>query len=407
MIPLPIPLPHARRPRAAWSLVVVALLAACGGGGGGPASPDGGSGTLRLSLTDAPACGYREVFVTVERVRVHRSSSAEPDDAGWSEVVLPVPQRVDLLELTNGTLLPLGQMELPAGTYTQMRLVLSPNTASAPLANAVTPLGGTAVPLTTPSAARSGLKMNVRLEVPAGRVADVAIDFDACRSLVRAGHSGKVLLKPVLRVIPIVSAAGQRVVGFVDPALATGATTVSVQSGGLPVRATPPDPTGRFVLYPVPAGRYDLVVTAPGRVAAVMTDVVVTDSTTTLVGNTNLRLDPPASALTRTVSGTVTVRGSTVETGGTVRALQALTGGPAVEVGQAMADALSGAYALTLPAGAPVRAVHAAGATYFGFTPDAAAAGRFRLEAAAPGYAGQGVDVELTGDVTRNFGFGP
>ena len=110
MIPFACPVFHARGLRAAWSLAAAALLAACGGGE--PAAPDGGDGvgTLRLSLTDAPACGYREVFVTVERVRVHRSSSAEPDDAGWREVVLPAPQRVDLLELTNGTLLPLGQL---------------------------------------------------------------------------------------------------------------------------------------------------------------------------------------------------------------------------------------------------------------------------------------------------------
>lgn len=398
------------RVRVAGSLAAAALLTACGGGGvAGPAASgdESGFGTLRLSLTDAPACGYREVFVTVERVRVHRSSSAEPDEAGWREVVLPAPQRVDLLELTNGTLLPLGQLELPAGTYTQMRLVLSPNTAAAPLANAVTPLGGATVALTTPSAARSGLKMNVSLQVPAGQVADVAIDSDACRSLVRAGKSGKVLLKPVLRVIPIVSPAGQRVVGHVDAALATGATTVSVQSAGVPVRATPPDATGRFVLYPVPPGRYDLVVSAPGRVNAVMTGVPVSEATTTLVGHINLRLDPPAALTSQEVSGTVTVRGSTADTGGTVRALQTFTGGPTVEVGHATADDLTGAYALTLPAGAPVRAVYVAGATSFGFTPDDAAAGRYRLEAAAPGYAAQGLDVELSGDVTRNFGFGP
>jgi hypothetical protein len=393
---------------AAWSLAAAALVSACGGGGGDDGTAGtGGVGTLSLALTDAPACGYREVFVTVERVRVHRSGSAEPDDAGWHEVVLPAPQRVDLLTLTNGTLLPLGQVELPAATYTQMRLVLSPNTAAAPLANAVTPIGGATVALTTPSAARSGLKMNVRLEVPAGKVADVAVDFDACKSLVRAGNSGKVLLKPVLRVIPIVSPAGQRVVGYVDPQLATAGTTVSVQSAGVPVRATPPDATGRFVLYPVPAGRYDLVVTAPGRVNAVMTDVPVTDTTTTVVGSINLRIDPPPTARSAEVSGVITVRGSTADTGGTVRALQALSGGPTVEVGHATADDMTGAYALTLPAAAPVRTVYAAGATSFGFAADAPAAGRVRLEAMAPGFSVQRDDLELTGDVSRNFSFGP
>ena len=97
------------------------LIAACGGGG---SSSSEGTGTLRLSLTDAPACGYDNVWVTVEKVRVHKSGSASDNDAGWSEVVLAAPQRVDLLTLTNGTLMPLGQTELPAGTYNQMRLVL-------------------------------------------------------------------------------------------------------------------------------------------------------------------------------------------------------------------------------------------------------------------------------------------
>lgn len=229
------------------ALSAAALLAACGGSS--DSNNDGtGTGTMRLSLTDAPACGYESAFVTVERVRVHQSGSAGDNDSGWHEVVLAAPQRIDLLTLNNGTLLPLGQTELLAGTYTQLRLVLAPNTAAAPLANAVTPIGGSATALTTPSGQQSGLKANVNLTVPAGQVADFAIDFDACKSFVKAGNSGRVLLKPVLAVIPILSTAGQRIVGFVAPALANTGTTVSAQSAGHPVRATSPDATGRFVL---------------------------------------------------------------------------------------------------------------------------------------------------------------
>ena len=45
-------------------------------------------------------------------------------------------------------------------------------------------------------------------------------------------NSGKVLLKPVLTVIPILSEAGQRIVGWVDPDLAASAVGVSAQASG-------------------------------------------------------------------------------------------------------------------------------------------------------------------------------
>ena len=237
--------------RVAVPTLLAIGLAACGGGGGNTDAK--ATGTLRLALTDAPTCGYDTVFVTVEKVRVHASSAAADTDAGWSEVVLPTPQRVDLLTLTNGILLPLGQTQLPAGKYTQMRLVLgSAPPAGSPagtLANSIKPTDGEETALTTPSGQQSGLKMNIDIEVQAGKVADFAIDFDACKSFVKSGKSGQYLLKPVLSVIPILSDAGQRIVGYVDVAAATAGTTVSVQQGGDVKRSTSDVPaTGRFVL---------------------------------------------------------------------------------------------------------------------------------------------------------------
>ena len=123
---------------AVASATLAATLAACGGGGG-----DSGSqrGTLRFALTDAPACGYDQVNVTVQKVRVHRSSTAADADSGWEELTVDPPRRVDLLTLQNGVLAELGQTPLPAGTYTQMRLVLADNAAGNPLANSVVPAG--------------------------------------------------------------------------------------------------------------------------------------------------------------------------------------------------------------------------------------------------------------------------
>ena len=385
------------------ALITTGLLSACGGSG----DSDVGNGTLRLSLTDAPACGFETAFVTVERVRVHRSATAADADGGWSEVVLQTPQRIDLLSLTNGALAPLGQTLLPAGTYTQLRLVLSENTAANPLANAVRPVGSTTeLPLTTPSAQQSGLKLNVNIDVPQDRIADVAIDFDTCKSFVRAGNSGRVLLKPVLSVLPILSNAGQRVQGWLSPGLVAAGATVSVQSAGVPVRATPPDATGKFVLYPVPAGNYDLVITAAGRVNAVVTGVPVTTSAFTTLGSETARIDTPVSATNHAVTGVFTLTGSSADTGGAVRVTQALTGGPTLEVGSVNALSNNGSYSITLPTGAPARLAYLAGAQTFSFAADAASAGLFRLTGTATGFAtGKTVDIVLTGPVVASFSF--
>jgi len=354
------------------------LLAACGGGGGGEGGGIGGTGTLHVSLTDAPSCGYDQVNVTIDRVRVNQSASAADADGGWSEIVLSPARRVDLLTLSNGVLEDLGQTALPAGKYTQLRLVLAPNDAANPLANSVVPTGGTETALTTPSAQQSGLKMNVDIDVAADKIADVVLDFDACKSVVKRGNSGQYNLKPVITVVPVLSDAGLRVIGYVDPALGTANTQVSVQAAGVPVKAAAPDATGKFVLYPVPVGTYDLVVTSSGRVTAVMTGVPVVSTAFTTLNSATIPISPPVATM-RSVTGTIT------PVTGTVRALQPLTGGPTVEVAWGAVDALSGAFSFSLPIEAPVKTAYVANPATLTFTPDATAAGKYTLEAASAG----------------------
>lgn len=367
--------------------LAVGLLAACGGGGGGGIGGTGSNGTLHVSMTDAPACGYDQVNVTIDRVRVNQSATAADGDAGWSEVVLSPPRRVDLLTLSNGVLEDLGQTPLPSGTYTQLRLVLVPNDASNPLANSVVPTGGTETALTTPSAQQSGLKINTAIDVPAGQVADVVIDFDACKSIVKRGNSGQYNLKPVLSVVPVLSDAGLRVIGYVDPALGVASTQVSLQQAGVPVKATAPDATGKFVLYPVPVGTYDLVVTSAGHATALVTGVPVVDTAYTTVGAAALPIVPP-TATPRDVTGSVAPATATVRT------LQTFNGGPTIEAAWSPVDATSGAFAATLPIGAPVRAAYAANPVAWAFTADPTAAGKYTVEATSAGVVKtQAIDV--------------
>ena len=149
-----------------------------------------------------------------------------------------------------GVATPVPVHEATARGNAQLRLVLAGNKGSQPMANSVVPTGAAETALDTPSGQQSGLKLNANIDVPAGKTADVVLDFDECKSVVKRGTPGKYNLKPVIAVIPLLSTAGMRVEGWVDPAIATSATSVSAQSQGTPVKATFPDATGRFVVYP-------------------------------------------------------------------------------------------------------------------------------------------------------------
>ena len=381
---------HVRRGLGAGALAMTALLAACGGGGdGGGAS---GTGTLRMALTDAPACGYDHVWVTVDRVRVHTSATAGDSDGGWQEIVLQPQRRVDLLALTNGALEELGQTPLPAGAYSQVRLVLAANSGAQPQANAVQPTGGSVVALDTPSAQQSGLKLQARFDVGAGQLADLVLDFDACRSVVPRGNSGRYNLKPVMSVFPRLVAG---IEGYVAPTLAAAGATVSAQQAGIPVRSTRADPlTGRFALPYLPTGSYTVVVSGEGAATAVVTTVPVSTATgVTQVNTSGNPIVPPASTM-QAVTGTVSVGGAAPAVAN-VRALQSLTGGPTVELGQVAADADTGAWSLRLPLAAPVRATFTAGVLGT-FTADTPLAGQVRLQALTTGQLPLEVDVDLT-----------
>ena len=371
---------HTRFPSAGVLIggLVVAGLTACGGGGGdGGVNPVATSGTLRLALTDAPACGFDAVNVTVQKVRVHQSNTANDDDAGWSEVMLSPVRKINLLNLRNGVLDELGQTPLPTGRYTQMRLVLAENSGNM-LANSVVPTGGTEVALKTPSGQQSGVKANITIDIAANKIADFIVDFDACKSVVTAGNPGSYILKPVVSVIPRYISA---VRGFVDTSLANGNTAISLQQNGVVIKATSPDSTGQFLLQPVGAGSYALVMAAPGRTTAVITNVQIATDTVTSVNSAGAAFSLPASA-TGTVNGTAPQ--DTL-----VRASQVLSSGTSVEIAGRFVDSVTGAYSFTLPVNAPLVAAYAVAPNPLVFTADTASAGRYVLQASSGAFAGK------------------
>lgn len=390
------------------TLGFAAVLAACGGGGGTAAS---GDGTLRVALTDAPACGYDHVYVTIDKVSVNRSATALETDAGWTDMTLSPARRVDLLDLTNGVLEELGQMPLAAGHYSQIRLVLGSNSGTSTIANAVQPTGGALIDLKTPSAQQSGLKLQANFDVAAGQMADVVLDFDACKSIVKAGNSGQYILKPVISVVPRIVSGIQ---GYVTTTLSLGSTTVAAQQNGVTVRSTAPDSNGKFSIPYLATGTYTLVVASDGHATAVVTNVPA-GTTTTVVNGTATAIAPPISTMAdvtgtvsvSSVSGSTTV--STVLTDATATALQPLTGGPTIGMGSQAVDSALGTYRFHLPVAAPVKAAYTSSTTALAFTPDTTVAGKYTIQMQGAGRAALESPANISSGASAgvNFVYGP
>lgn len=386
----------------AWMAALVgasALLVACGGDNAETAL----MGTVRVALTDAPGCrvgndDLAKVNVTVERVRIHESGDETPRAGRWHDIEISPARKINLLDLTNGRLEELGSVPIPAGRYTQVRLVLSPNTGGA-VANSVVLAGQTGeIALRTPSAVQSGLKIIRPFEVAPNTTVDLVIDFDACRSIVALGNRG-FLLKPVL-------SADRRhvgaIVGFVDPAAA--GVTVSAQKDGRVVRSTIPAATGEFRLAFLDAAHspYDVVITAPARATSAVLAVPAVNAVTPV--STAAQPITLADSPTARAAGTVGPDAAR-EAGASVRALQAIgsaapTWIPVAEIAHANVNPDTGAYELTLPT-APARL-----ATFSTTLPLVFAVRETRssysFEAFAPGYFTQRTGV-LEVPVTQNF----
>ncbi|WP_170864313.1 DUF4382 domain-containing protein [Fodinibius roseus] len=232
--------------------------------------PKHGKAHMNVKLTDAPG-DYQEVNVEVQALRIHYTPfsddtvDVDPDkDGKWIE--LPVdPMTINLLELTNGVDTLLSSADLDPGRYRELRLILGHD-------NTVM-VDDMLHDLKVPSGQQSGYKIKFKTELEAGEELDVIIDFDASRSVHKAGRSGKYILKPVLKafVESGEKAEAGSISGTVEPVDAR--PTVFAVAGSDTISSTHADTTdGGFMLRGLEEGLYDLVIEPAGDQYSVTTE---------------------------------------------------------------------------------------------------------------------------------------
>ncbi len=188
------------------SLTMITLISGCGGSSSSTPStaPSANveTGILSLSITDAMLgedVNVTEVNIAVIGIEYHHNDN-------WVEVDGFEDKTFNLYELRNGKSLPLGDFELPAGHYTQIRFQLDipekvGDVKSNPDCNITIEDNGVfeTYPLFVPSGGQSGYKGIGEFEIIADANVSITADWDLRRSIVVAG--GKYILKPVIRLV--------------------------------------------------------------------------------------------------------------------------------------------------------------------------------------------------------------
>ena len=242
---------------------------------------DQANSRLVIRLTDSPG-DYDAVNVDVQSIEVHRSTGNQ--ESGWITLSGVNTAVYNLLDLTNGIDVVLADTEFPTGKLSQMRLVLGEN-------NTVD-VDGEVHQLETPSALQSGLKLQINETLEEGITYQFLLDFDAAKSVVKAGTSGKFNLKPVIKVRT--EATSGAIKGFVLPdslnvavyamiGADTIATTYAVEN------------ISEYLLGSLDPGTYD-VVFDPGEMSEFLPSTIegveVVLGVVTNTGETTLILNP-------------------------------------------------------------------------------------------------------------------
>ncbi|MEO7497189.1 MAG: DUF4382 domain-containing protein [Massilia sp.] len=402
--------PTSRFSLLAAGVAAAISLAACGGGGGDGDTDSAGTtqllGGLRVALTNSQACGFDSINLTVSKVRVHQSATAAASDSGWSEIVLAPARKINLLAVSNGVRDVLGQASLPAGHYSQMRVVLSANTATG-LENSVKPTGGTEVLLDTAAAPADGIKLASEFDVASG-VADVVIDADACKSVIAKG-AGQYALNPFMKAGP---ATYNGIIGNMSTGLSGSKVVVSAQQNGVIVRSTTPV-SNIFVLDNLAPGNYDVVFTADGRGAAVIGAVPVASTSSVITLSNATTPVVLATSTTRNIGGVVTRTPANTTSPAYVSAKQSIINGPTVTLKTMATDLAAGAYTIAnLPILAPQYMPYTATlAPVFTSQPSVLpGVAKYLVEATAAGYTTKSiasVDITTASQTTANIALVP
>ncbi len=170
----------------ATATVVLFGLAGCGG--------SDGSGSMSLSVADAPVDGANKVVVEFTGVELI------PNSGNPVTITFAAAKTIDLLNDSGTASAQLFSQPIPAGSYGQIRLLVVAD--GNPSNSYIILSDGTMHGLQVPSGSETGLKLVSGFTVPSSGVVDYTIDFDLRQAITcPPGQAPACILKPVERLV--------------------------------------------------------------------------------------------------------------------------------------------------------------------------------------------------------------
>ncbi len=252
-------------------------------------SAESGVGKLTIQLTDAPfpLDLIAEANVTIFKIEArHKGDSAGEDTNAMSDdetmeeemgemdgssyiVLMEEEINVNLLDLTNGVTETLVDMEVPVGTYDQLRIYAKGINV------VMNDEENTTYDLKLPSAEQSGIKVFIKpaIEIAGGLSTDLLLDFDVSRSFVPRGNIRKseefngFNFKPVIKVSNLTTAGTLKgAVTTIEEESTIGleGVQITIYQEGEVITSTFTDETGAYMVLGLDAGLYNIMAELEG-----------------------------------------------------------------------------------------------------------------------------------------------
>ena len=150
-----------------------------------------GTGTARLEATDAAvdAENITGVFLSVEEAQFIANGQIQ------NSITFDSPKEFNLMDYQNGETYILGETELEAGAYDEIRLILTASNEAY-----VKYVNGSTDEVDVPSGSTSGYKIMGDFDVMANGMTELVLDVDLRKALVKRGN-GEFNLRPTARLI--------------------------------------------------------------------------------------------------------------------------------------------------------------------------------------------------------------